>query len=305
MSGLKGLDEIFGGAVETENQFKNEEQIVQIGIDKLVDYRNGNIGKNRFTDADMDDLVESIKNNGVIQPALVRPIEKGMYEIILGHHRRDASILAGLDTLPCIVKDMDDNTAEIFWADSNIQKGLERLLHTERAELVYRRNEALKAQGKRTDLMTAEEKENLTSASEEFNLSPSSIKRYLRIYQLSNEIKELLDEGKIAIRTAVNLSYIPLDAQMQVYDVVVQNNIKLNESKSQELKENAKLGNLTKVFIEHLLLDNKKATSGVKVKSYKMKPTTFLKYFAQDQDTKEIDEILEKALEQYFSKEAV
>lgn len=304
MGGLKGLEEIFGGSFNEENsQSQSEEKIVQLDIDKLVDYRKGNIGQNRYSDADMEDLIESIKNNGVIQPATVRPIENGMYEIILGHHRRDASLLAGLDQLPCVIRDVDDNTAELLFMESNIQKGFERLSHTEKAELIYRRNEALKAQGKRTDLMSEAERESVSSTEEEFNLSASTIKRYLRIYVLDDTLKTLLDDGRIALRTAVNLSYLPKDIQVKVYNIATDNNLNLSENQSMELRENAKLGNITEEFITKLLVGEKTKEKGstVKIKAYKIKPIIFSKYFTQEQNEKEIDEIINSALEQYFS----
>lgn len=302
MGGLKNLDEIFGGS-STEMESQSEDKIVQLDIDKLVDYRKGNVGKNRYSDADMLDLVESIKNNGVIEPAVVRPIENGMYEIILGHHRRDASLLAGLDTLPCIIKDIDDSSAELMFMDSNIQKGFEKLTHSEKAELIYRRNEALKAQGKRTDLISEEEKESTSSVRDEFHLSGSTIKRYLRIYILEGAIKELLDNGEIALRTAVNLSYISPSLQNYIYDLITTYGFKVTEKDSEKLKEDAAEGNLTETLIEQLIMGDKTKNqrTEVKVKAYKIKPIIFSKYFTQNQKEKEIDEILEKALEQYFS----
>lgn len=304
MGGLKNLDEIFGGA-STEMENQSEDKIVQLDIDKLIDYRKGNVGKNRYSDADMNDLIESVKNNGVIEPAVVRPIEDGMYEIVLGHHRRDASLLAGLDKLPCIIKDIDDSSAELMFMDSNIQKGFEKLTHSEKAELIYRRNEALKAQGKRTDLINEEEKESALSVREEFHLSGTTIKRYLRIYILEDGIKELLDEGTIALRTAVNLSYISPSLQNYIYDLITTYGFKVTEKDSEKLKESSAQGNLTETLIEQLIMGDKTKSreTETKVKSYKIKPIIFSKYFTQKKE-KEIDEILEKALAQYFSQEA-
>lgn len=108
MSNLKGLDAIFGTAKEVEKE------IVEISISSLVDYRKGNLGKNRYSKEDMDDLTESVKNFGVIQPLIVRPIGNEKYEILLGHHRKDAAKRNKLQTVPCIVKELDDDQAESF-----------------------------------------------------------------------------------------------------------------------------------------------------------------------------------------------
>ena len=138
--GLKGLGELFGGLEDD-----NKDRITEIKINQLEDYHKGNIGANRYSKEDLNDLVESVKINGIIQPLVVRNLENGKYEIILGHHRRDAAVLAGLDTVPCLIKDdLDDDAAELLFMDSNLQHGFEKMKHSEKAELIYRRNEALK-----------------------------------------------------------------------------------------------------------------------------------------------------------------
>lgn len=302
-NGLKSLDDIFGGVNEEEQmpeEKSKENAIVDIEIEKLVDYRKGNIGQNRYSDADMDDLVISVKEHGVLQPATVRPMEEGMYEIILGHHRRDASLLAGKDTLPCIIREMDDHQAEALFIDSNIQKGYDNLSASEKAELIYRRNEVLKAQGKRTDLMDEDEKEEMKTTKDEFHISGSTVKRYLRIYQLTDEIKELLDQGQIGLRAAVNISYLTEELQKHLFWLLTDKCMKINEKASSELKECFDVGDLNKDNMEEILKENKKPE---KKKRCIVKSEILEKYFQPEQPQKEIDEIVEKALALYFKED--
>lgn len=303
---LKGLHEMFGledeGKVVGEHAEEQivENNVVEIGINQLIDYRKGNLGENRYSDKDMDDLVMSVKENGIIQPIVVRPIGNDQYEIILGHHRRDAALLSNLATLPCIIREMDDSTAELVFMESNIQHGFENMLHSEKAELIYRRNEALKAQGKRTDLM--EEKEKHQTAKDEFHLSGTTIKRYLRIYKLEDELKSLLDKGVIAIRTAVNLSYLSKEYQEYLAKYVGDGK-RITDQKSEELKNLYKEGKLTKASFEEILEEKEKKKNSSNRKNYKINRKIFTKFFKDTQEENEIDEIIEKALSLYFGME--
>lgn len=300
MSNLKGLDEIFGTPDE-----EIARDIMDIEIASLVDYRKGNLGKNRYSKEDMNDLTESIKNFGVIQPLIVRPIEDNKYEILLGHHRKDAAKRNKLPTVPCIVKELDDDEAESFFLDSNLQKGVEKLTHSEKAELIYRRNKVLKSQGVRTDLMSDEEKESRENINEEFHLSSSTIKRYLRIYQLTDDWKKMLDKGKIALRTAVNISYLDQEVQDILYGIVIEKGISISENESIAIKENNKLGNITRDLLIKILcpIVNEEPMKETKRKTlYRMNPVVFNKFFTPEQKMDEIENIVEKALEQYFNR---
>ncbi len=300
MSNLKGLDAIFGTSEEVLKE------IMEINISSLVDYRKGNLGKNRYSKEDMDDLTESVKNFGVIQPLIVRPIGNEKYEILLGHHRKDAAKRNKLQTVPCIVKELDDDQAESFFLDSNLQKGVEKLTHSEKAELIYRRNEVLKNQGVRTDLMSDEEKESRENINDEFHLSSSTIKRYLRIYKLTDDWKQMLDRGSIAIRTAVNISYLDIQEQEMLYDIVNKKDLSISENESISIKENKKLGNITRELLIRILcpiVNEEPAGKQAKKKTiYRMNPVVFSKFFTEEQEMDEIEDIVEKALEQYFSR---
>ena len=121
---LKPLNELFG----MDDNEDTRDKVTEIQISHLKDYHKGNLGENRYSKQDLQDLVESIKVNGIIQPLVVRPLENEDYEIILGHHRRDAALLAGLDRVPCLINDdMDDDVAELVFMDSNLQHGFEKM----------------------------------------------------------------------------------------------------------------------------------------------------------------------------------
>ena len=224
---LKPLGEMFGLPQDFNEDTKDK--VTELKISHLKDYHKGNLGENRYSKQDLEDLVESVKINGIIQPLVVRPLEENdEYEIILGHHRRDAALLAGLNTVPCLINDdLDDDTAELLFMDSNLQHGFEKMKQSEKAELIYRRNEVLKRQGRRTDLNP----DDLTkSVDEEFNLSRSSIQRYLRIYQLTDKLKEALDNGKIGVKVAVDLSFISTIYQDLIADYIKENDVKIDNN---------------------------------------------------------------------------
>lgn len=301
-NGLKGIDDIFGLSTEQEKVVEpvqtTKNTIVDLPIDSLVDY-DRNTKSERYTNQDLEDLVESIKENGILQPLLVRSLDDGSYEILAGHHRKDAGILADLQTVPAVIKHCDDATAELLFLESNFQKGFDNLPESEKADLIYRRQEAIKAQGKRTDLMQ-EVHDTLTenSVEETFNLSRSTITRYLRIHKLVDGLKELLDKKAIASRSAVEVSYLSTEFQDQLCRYLNQG-MKLDIKKAEDLRSYAEKDKLNPESMKQIL-DDKLKPKRSKSPSYKMKPKVYQRYF-KDQDPKEVEEIVEKALELYFN----
>jgi ParB family chromosome partitioning protein len=302
MNQFKPIEEMFGledeVVQESVSKSKKGNEVVNLKIDSLVDYRKGNIGGDRYSQKDMEDLICSIKENGVLVPAVVRPIENNQYEIILGHHRKDGSIEAGLDELPCIIREMNDDEAEIAMMESNLQKGLEILSHSEKAELIFRRNEALKHQGKRIDL--EENQEEVETTEKEFHLSRSTITRYLKIYTLTDEIKELLDTGRIAIRAAVNISNIEEGLQKHLHWMITQEDVKVSAAQSIVLASMQTEGILNQASMEEVLKKEKKE---VKRKPYKLPKSIYKKYFTEEQESQEVTETIMKALDNYFNVE--
>lgn len=299
---LKPLGEMFGLPQDFNEDTKDK--VTELKISHLKDYHKGNLGENRYSKQDLEDLVESVKINGIIQPLVVRPLEENdEYEIILGHHRRDAALLAGLNTVPCLINDdLDDDTAELLFMDSNLQHGFEKMSHSEKAELIYRRNEALKRQGRRTDLNPDDETK---SVDEEFHLSRSSIQRYLRIYKLSDELKQKLDDGKIGVKIAVDLSFISEDCQRFISDLINNEDLKIDKKMSEKMKKVAERNALDENTILKIINgkedDKEKAEkTKSKKKAIKVSKKVLEKYFIPEQDQKEIDKVIDEALKLYY-----
>lgn len=299
---LKPLGEMFGLPQDFNEDIKDK--VTELKISHLKDYHKGNLGENRYSKQDLEDLVESVKINGIIQPLVVRPLEENdEYEIILGHHRRDAALLAGLNTVPCLINDdLDDDTAELLFMDSNLQHGFEKMSHSEKAELIYRRNEALKRQGRRTDLNPDDETK---SVDEEFHLSRSSIQRYLRIYKLSDELKQKLDDGKIGVKIAVDLSFISEDCQRFISDLINNEDLKIDKKMSEKMKKVAERNALDENTILKIINgkeDDKEKTEKTKSKkkAIKVSKKVLEKYFIPEQDQKEIDKVIDEALKLYY-----
>lgn len=299
---LKPLGEMFGLPQDFNEDTKDK--VTELKISRLKNYHKGNLGENRYSKQDLEDLVESVKINGIIQPLVVRPLEENdEYEIILGHHRRDAALLAGLNTVPCLINDdLDDDTAELLFMDSNLQHGFEKMSHSEKAELIYRRNEALKRQGRRTDLNPDDETK---SVDEEFHLSRSSIQRYLRIYKLSDELKQKLDDGKIGVKIAVDLSFISEDCQRFISDLINNEDLKIDKKMSEKMKKVAERNALDENTILKIINgkeDDKEKTEKTKSKkkAIKVSKKVLEKYFIPEQDQKEIDKVIDEALKLYY-----
>lgn len=299
---LKPLGEMFGLPQDFNEDTKDK--VTELKISHLKDYHKGNLAENRYSKQDLEDLVESVKINGIIQPLVVRPLEENdEYEIILGHHRRDAALLAGLNTVPCLINDdLDDDTAELLFMDSNLQHGFEKMSHSEKAELIYRRNEALKRQGRRTDLNPDDETK---SVDEEFHLSRSSIQRYLRIYKLSDELKQKLDDGKIGVKIAVDLSFISEDCQRFISDLINNEDLKIDKKMSEKMKKVAERNALDENTILKIINgkeDDKEKTEKTKSKkkAIKVSKKVLEKYFIPEQDQKEIDKVIDEALKLYY-----
>lgn len=198
-------------------------RVQKVDIDKIINFKNHPFKVK--DDAEMDKLVESIKENGVLNPIIVRQTENGKYEIVSGHRRKRATELAGLDGLPCIVRDLSDEEAIILMVDSNLQR--EEILPSEKAFAYKMKLEAMNKQGKRTDLTLApmEQKyiQNKTSReiiAKENNESGEQVRRYIRLTKLIPDILNMVDEKKIAFRPAVEISYLKESEQQKLFDAM-------------------------------------------------------------------------------------
>ncbi len=302
----------FGAFVSEANQLK------QVPIDMLVPYHN-----HKFTLYEgerLDDMVNSVKENGVLTPIIVRKTDGEKYEILAGHNRVNAAELAGLTTVPAVIKEnIPDDEAEMYVIETNlIQRGFEDLKITERAAVVAARHSAMFDDDKRKaierelailngdeipeETENGEKKSKLAEVGENYGLSKDTIARLIRIDKLADELKPLVDSGKIAVRAAVNLSYLFVSEQKKVAETLAQDGNSMDTKKSAVLKEISAKKQLNDVVIEAVISGQYNPDAKLsKPKQVKIKSETVKKYFAQDMDNDKIQEIIEKALEQYFN----
>lgn len=268
-----------------------------------------------------NDMVESIKQYGVIVPIVVRKVDD-QYEILSGHNRVNAAKEAGLTEVPTVIKEgLTEEEATLIVTETNImQRSFSELAHSERATVISTRHSAMKNQGVRTDLLNEIEKlskaPNLASEEtfypmdkklrthetigNEYNLSQASVARYLRIDKLSDAIKDLVDEGKIAMRAGVDLSYLSQENQEMVEAIISENTFKVDMKKAALLRKHEKEGNLNWNTAQKIISGDMLKSTG-KVKPFKLQPTIISKYFNPSEDKKAIEKTIEKALEFYFS----
>lgn len=212
---LPSADDLF--TTQEERDHKNQEYVKNISIYEITDFPNHPF-KVKMDDK-MLETIESVRDHGVLVPALVREKPTGGYEMISGHRRKMASELAGKETMPCIVRNLSDDQAVIVMVDSNLQR--EEILPSEKAFAYKMKLEAMSRQGKRLDITCAPEEHKLKGVksrdilAEQSGESRETIRRYIRLTELIPEILEMVDNKKIAMRPAVELSYLPKEEQVE------------------------------------------------------------------------------------------
>ena len=248
----------------------------------------------------MAQTVESIKQIGVVSPLIVRPDPEGGYEILSGHRRLHAAQLAGLETVPVIVKEMDDDAAIIFMVDSNLQR--ENILPSERAFSYKMKLEAMKHQGERGDLTSAQVGPKSWAAqvvAEEAGDSKSQVKRYIRLTNLIPEILDMVDEGKIAMRPAVELSYLPKEQQQVLFDTMEQEDCTPSHAQAIKMRKFAEAGKLNEDVILSIMIEEKPN----QVEQFKIPKKRIDKYFSPGTTPKQMEDTIIKALELYRRRE--
>ena len=232
------------------------EYITNIPVEKLKPFPNHPFQVR--DDDSMRETVESIKTYGVLQPAIVRPTKDGDYEILSGHRRKHASELAGRKTIPAIVRELDDDAAIIFMVDSNLQR--ENILPSERAAAYKMKMEALKRQGVRTDLTSAQLAPKLTTEKigEEAGVSKDTVKRFIRLTELQPELQQMVDDKKIAFTPAVEISYLKPDEQRMLLDTISSEQATPSLSQAQRLKKLSQSGELTDDSMLSIMSEQKK-----------------------------------------------
>lgn len=238
---------------------QSEEKVVQIPINQIRDFPDHPYKVK--DDESMNELVESIMQRGLIQPVIIRPTEDGNYEMVSGHRRKRAFEIAGMKNIPARVKEMTKDEAILAMVDSNLQR--EVILPSEKAFAYKMRLEAMNRQGERTDLTCSPSGNKLNGVksvdifAEETGDSKNQIYRYIRLTNLVPELLELVDEGRIAMRPAVELSYLPEEAQMQLYETIDYNDATPSHYQAIRLRNFHRDGKLTPEVIEAIMSEEK------------------------------------------------
>ena len=246
---LPSLDNLFSS--EQERQDAKLEKIQILPLTELHPFRNHPFQVR--DDDEMDKMVDSVKEYGVMTPAIVRPRKDGGYEIVAGHRRCHASQRAGVETMPCIVRDMDDDTAIILMVDSNCQR--EHILPSEKAKAYEMKLAAIKRQGQRRDLTSGQVVQKL-SAQEVADGSGEgykTVQRFIRLNKLTPELMKMVDDGKLKTTPAVELSYLTPEEQEDFLSYMESEGCTPSLSQAQKLKEASKESVLTPEKIQHIM----------------------------------------------------
>ena len=292
---LKGADDIF--STEESRQEQQREQVQQIPIGELFPFKDHPFKV--LDDESMQRTVESVEQYGVLSPLIARPRPEGGYEIISGHRRQHAAQLAGLDALPVIVRQMDDDAAVLLMVDSNLQR--ENILPSERAFAYKMKLEALKNQGARSDLTSVQVAPKLSTEKigEEVGMSKDNVKRYIRLTNLVPELLDMVDEKKIAFNPAVELSYLDEAQQRDFLEAMNDTQNAPSLSQAQRLKKLAQEGHFSYDVAFAVMGEEKKDELDKVV----IKNDTLRKYFPRSYTPKQMEDTIIKLLEQWQRKQ--
>ena len=274
------------------------ERVQDIPLERLVSFRNHPF-QVRDDDA-MQKTVESVVQSGVLSPAIVRPLGNDQYELISGHRRRRAAELAGLSTLPCIVRELTDDEATIIMVDANLQR--EKLLPSEKAFAYKMKLEALKHQGKRTDLTSAPRELKLTArekvAQDAGEKSGSAVARYIALTRLISPLLALVDEGKLPVSsTADYLSDLAEAEQDCLLAVMERLNVVPSREQMVKIRDLSREDALTEAVIDVLLSESRPASGQVTLKKDRL-----MQYFPQSYTVQQIEEVVFSLLEEWKAK---
>jgi len=295
---LTSVDDLFSSEESRQAEKQQQgEQVLSMPISEVHDFANNPYHVRK--DAELMDMVESIQRIGVHTPCLARPRADGGYELLSGHRRKLASTLAGRDTLPLIVREIDDDSATILVVDGNIQR--ETITFSEKAKAYKMKLDAMRRQAGRPS------KENVSQVgtqkrsdqilAEQSGESRNQIQRYIRLMELAPPLLQMVDDKKIAFNPAVELSYLPQDLQTELLDVMEQDDCTPSLSQAQRLKQAAQEGKLDRNGISLVMSEEKPQQNNVTIKGSRLE-----KYFTKEYTPKQKEDIIIKALDLYYKK---
>jgi len=284
---LTSIDELLGVV--------NEESAMEIEIRKIHSFAHHPFKV--MDDEKMDELVASIRENGVLVPVLLRPDDHGGYEMVSGHRRMHASILAGFDTIPAIVREMTNDEAVIAMVDANIQR--EELLPSEKAFAYKMKLGAMKRQGTRSDLTLSQNETKLRSDSElskQVGESRAQIQRYIRLTELIPDLLEMVDSKKLNFTTAVDISYIDKQVQGWLYEYICDNGF-IKPNQITELRKFIGQGNMTQSLMISILNSTIQVKAPSKKVTFNEKKLT--KYFPEHYSSADMERVIVSLLEKW------
>ena len=275
---------------------KAAEVIEQIELSQLHPFPDHPFGVR--DDDSMQETVESIREYGVLVPAIARPREDGGYELIAGHRRKHACELAGLNTMPVIIRDIDRNAAVIIMVDSNLQR--ENILPSERAKAYKMKLDAIKQQGARHDLTSTQivQKLSVEKVAEEAGTNREQIRRYIRLNELDPDLLKLVDEGKIGMTPAVEISYLKPDEQKLLVETIDSEQATPSLSQAQRMKRLSQEGKLNDDAMLGIMMEQKKPETW----DLKLPMDKIRKYFPRSYTPQRMEETIIKLLDMWMKK---
>ena len=271
--------------------------LARIPLSELHDFPEHPFGV-RDDDA-MKETVESVKNYGVLVPAIVRPREEGGYEIVAGHRRKRACELSGIDTLFCLVRNLDRDEATIIMVDSNLQR--ENILPSERAKAYKMKLDAIKHQGKKESERTSTQvaqKLSVEKIADDAGTSKDQVRRYIRLTELSQPLQQMVDDKKIAMTPAVELSYLKPQEQALLVETIESEQATPSLSQAQRMKKLSQMGALNEDIMLDIMSEQKKPERDDII----IKSETIRKYFPRSYTPRQIEETIIRLLEAWMKK---
>ena len=286
---LKSVDDIF--QTEENRADAQRERVQEIPLDHLKPFKNHPF-KVR-DDQRMLDTVDSIREYGVLVPAIARPDPEGGYELISGHRRKRGCEMAGLQTMPVIIRNLDDDAAVLVMVDSNIQR--EELLPSERAFAYKMKLEALKHQGARSDLtsMQVAQKLSVQKVGDDAGVSKDQVRRFIRLTELISELLDMVDERKLAFNPAVEVSYLKRDEQRMLLEAMDAEQTTPSLSQAQRLKKFSQEGRLTEEAMSAIMSEEKKSD----MDKVTLRSDTLRRYFPKSYTPKQMEQTIIKLLD--------
>lgn len=295
---IASYDDLF--KTDAERQADTQERVQSLPLGRLTPFPNHPFKV--LDDEKMQDIVESVKEHGVLVPLLVRPKDGGTFEIVSGHRRHHASLLAEKTEIPAIVREMDDDTATIIMVDSNLQR--ETILPSEKAFAYKMKLDAMKRQGKRTDLTCAQfahKSDGIKSRdilAEQVGESKDQIRRYIRLTNLSPQLLDMVDNKTMAFNAAVEVSYLTEAEQKMLWDVVERDECSPSLSQAGRLKQYSQDGKLDENVMDAIMTEEKSIENKLVLKG-----DTLKKYFPSNYTPVQMQSTIVKLLEDWHKRQ--